>query len=215
MEWTERATDSLPARLFLLGCDVGAERVKWGDELGYAVRAGVLAELAARGCLREEGRKARPVGDRRTGDPVLDGVLREIADLPRPKRWSALVRRERRQTCLALEGQLAKSGVISVESRTLRRKRITVHERDLPGRLRAEAVATLTGEETVGQVEPLRAALASMAALAHLCPELNWRVRYANRRRLKELTERAGPAGHGLKKALDARRAANNGGGGG
>jgi hypothetical protein len=209
----ERVTDSLPARLFLLACDVEGERVKWGDELGYAVRAGALAELEARGCLRDEGGKARPVGDRRTGDAVLDGVLRGITDHPRQRRWRTLVQRERRQTCLALEGQLAKSGVISVERRALRRKRITVHERDLPGRLRAEAVATLTGSEPVERIEPLSAALASMAALAHLCPELDWRVRYANRHRLKELTKQAGVAGKGLKKALDARRAANNSGG--
>ncbi|OEV11416.1 hypothetical protein AN220_30585 [Streptomyces nanshensis] len=64
----------------------------------------------------------------------------------------------------------------------------------------------------MARVEPSRAALASFAALARLCPELGWRVRHQNRRRLKELTARAGVAGPALKKAMDARAAANNAG---
>ncbi|MGP3987419.1 GOLPH3/VPS74 family protein [Streptomyces sp. 3N207] len=208
-------TDNLPARLFLLACDVDKEQLKWGDELGYAIRAATLAELEARGCLKDDKGKARPAGDHRTGDPVLDGALRTIAEYPRARRWSTLVQWKRRETCLAVEEQLAGAGIISVESRTLRRKRIVVRDRSLPGELRKEAVATLTGTEPVAGIEPARAALASFAALTRLCPELSWRVRYQNRRRLKELTARAGVAGKALKKALDERAAASSGSGGG
>ncbi|MGP3975551.1 GOLPH3/VPS74 family protein [Streptomyces sp. 8N114] len=207
------ATDNLPARLFLLACDAEKERLKWGDELGYAIRAATLAELEARGCLKDDKGKARPAGGHRTGDPVLDGALHSIAEHSRARRWSTLVQRERRETCLAVEEQLAAAGIISVESRTLNRKRIIVSDKSLPGELRREAVATLTGTEPVARIEPTRAALASFAALTRLCPELSWRVRYQNRRRLKELTARAGVAGDALKKALNARAAASSGGG--
>ncbi|MGI5352714.1 GOLPH3/VPS74 family protein [Streptomyces sp. CA-250714] len=202
----------MPARLFLLACDVGKEQLKWGDELGYAIRAGTLAELEARGCLKDDKGKARPAGGHRTGDPVLDGALHSIAEYPRARRWHTLVQWKRRQTCLAVEEQLTEAGIISVESRTLRRKHITVRDRSLPGQLRAEAVATLTGTEPVAQIDPARAALASFAALARLCPELGWRVRHRNRHRLKELTARAGVAGPALKKALDVRGAGGDGG---
>lgn len=204
--------DSLPARLFLLACEVEKEQLKWGDQLGYAIRAGTLAELEARGCVADDRGKVRAVGGRRTGNPVLDGALRVIAEHPRARRWHTWVQRERRQTCLAVEEQLADAGVIRVESRALRRKRITVRDQSLPGALREEAVATLTGGEPVARVEPSRAALASFAALARLCPELGWRVRHQNRRRLRELTARAGVAGPALKKAMEARAAANNAG---
>ncbi|MBQ1158389.1 GPP34 family phosphoprotein [Streptomyces sp. A73] len=205
-------TSSLPARLYLLACDVEKDQLKWGDELGYAIRAATLAELEARGCLKDDKGRARPAGGHRTGDPVLDGALRSIAEHSRARRWRSLVQRERRETCLAVEEQLSGAGVVSVERRTLRRKRVTVRDRGLPGALRAEAVATLAGTEPVGRVEPARAALASFAALARLCPELNWRVRHQHRRRLKELTARAGVAGPALKKALDMRAAANSSG---
>ncbi|MGY1436044.1 MULTISPECIES: GOLPH3/VPS74 family protein [Streptomyces] len=208
----EQIPGSLPRRLFLLACDVEKERLKWGDELGYAIRAATLAELEARACLKDDRGKARPVGGgRRTGDPVLDGALRSVEGHSRARRWHTLVQKERRETCLAVESDLVGAGLISVASRTLRRKEITVRDKRLPGLLRAEAVATLTGSDPVDRVEPSRAALASFAALARLCPELSWGVRHRNRRRLKELTARAGVAGPALKKALDARTAAASG----
>lgn len=203
--------DSLPRRLFLVACDAEREVLTRGDGLRYAVTAGALAELEVRGFLKDDRGKARPVGSRRTGDPVLDAVLRRIEGYWRPRRWRALVSKERQETCQAVEEDLTRSGLVSIRSRPLRRKQVTVRDGQLPGALRAEAVTTLTGSEPVDTVEPSRAALASFAALARLCPELGWGVRHRNRRRLKELTARAGAAGPALKKALDARQAAANG----
>ncbi|MBE9498751.1 GPP34 family phosphoprotein [Streptomyces sp. GKU 257-1] len=85
--------DSLPARLFLLACEVEKEQLKWGDQLGYAIRAGTLAELAARGCVADDKGRVRAVGGHRTGDPVLDGALRVIAEHPRARRWHTWVQR--------------------------------------------------------------------------------------------------------------------------
>ncbi|GEB53089.1 hypothetical protein SCA03_56400 [Streptomyces cacaoi] len=204
----ERVTDSLPARIFLLACNPDKERRAWGDTLGYAVRAAVLVELAERGCLSDADGKARPVGDRRTGDPVLDAVLRGLAEHGRPRRWRTLVARARRQTLQSLEEQLVTAGEIRVERRALRRDRVVLREPGLPGRLRAEALETLESSTPVEQVPRAEAALAAMAALGKLAPELNWQVRHRNRKRIKELTKRGGPAVTGLKKALDSRNAA-------
>ncbi|MDJ1136139.1 GOLPH3/VPS74 family protein [Streptomyces iconiensis] len=209
-------TESLPAQLFLLACDPEKEKVTGRDSLGYVVRAAALAELEIQDCLRDDGGKAR-ARDRRTGDAFLDGVLRGIAAQPRPRRWKTLVAKERRQTLDALESALESAGLISVERRTLRPRRVRARDRELPQRLRAQAAGILCGDVPVSQVEPRQAALTAMAALGKLSPLVTWRDRHQHRHRLKELTAAAGPAGPALKKALDARNAAvaSSGGGGG
>ena len=210
-----RVTDTLPARLFLLACDVRTGRRTGGAEFGYAVRAAALSELLERGCLRDENGRARPVGDRRTGDPVLDGVLRELAGSGRPGKWHRLVQRKRKDTCLTLEQQLEAAGAIKVVRGVLGRKRFRVADPALTARLRAEAQATLLDGEPVAAIPRPLAALTAMAALTHLSPELSRRVTFTNRKRLKELLRHTGVTGGALKKALDARKAAMSAGDGG
>ncbi|GAA2091317.1 hypothetical protein GCM10009801_57100 [Streptomyces albiaxialis] len=210
-----RVTDTLPARLFLLACDAQKGRLTGGAEFGYAVRAAVLSELEERGCLRDEGGRARPAGDRRTGDPVLDGVLREIAGYGRLRKWHWLVHRKRRDTCLALEQQLESAGMIKIGRGTFGRKRFQVADPALTERLRADAETALLDGGPVKAVPRPRAALTTMAALAHLSPGLSRWVTAKNRKRLKELIQHTGVTGIALKKALDSRKAAMSSGGGG
>lgn len=212
----ESFTETLPAQLYLLACDPDKERVIHRDNLGYVVRAAALAELEARGCVTDDGGKVR-ARDRRTGDGFLDGVLRGVAAQSRPRRWKTLVAKDRRQTLLALERALEKAGLVSVERRALRLTRVRARDVELPARLRAEAARVLGGEVPVAQVPPRQAALAALSTLGKLSPSVTMRERHRNRARLKELTERVGPAGRALKKALEARdaAAASSGGGGG
>lgn len=211
----ESATESLPARLYLLACDVERGRLLGGDELGYAVRAGALAELEARGCLTDRDGRAVPRPGARTGDPVLDAVLRIVPS--RPRKWKSLVAHDHRRTRLLVEGQLEKAGAITVEKRPWHRKRVRVRNKTAPERLRAEAAEVFFGTGPVGEIPPLGAALAAMAALARLSPEFSLRARIRQRGRLGELVRRAGVTGPALKSALDTKRAAaaNAGGGGG
>lgn len=202
----ESLSESLPAQLFLLACDCDKERVLSRDVLGYVVRAAALAELEARGCLADDGGRAK-AHDRRTGDAFLDGVLRGVAAESRPRLWKTLIAKERRKTLLALERALEQAGFVSVEYRTWRFTRVRVQDGELPGRLRAEAAGMLGGEIPVARVRPRQAGLAAMSTLGRLSPLVTMGDRHRNRRRLKELTERAGHAGPALKKALDARNA--------
>lgn len=200
---------SLPVELYLLACDTAKDRVTQRDVLGNVLRAAVLVELTERGCLTDEDGKARTVGDRRTGDPLLDEALRAIAAENRPRRWKTLVQRSRKQAFQAVEQQLERERVISVERHTLRSDRVAVKDPRLVKGLRAEAVETLTSARPVKDFTPRQAALAALAALGRLPTVTSGKDRRHHKDRIKALTERAGEAGPALKKALDAMQVAS------
>ena len=193
---------SLPAELYLLACDTERERLTKRDVLGSVLRAAVLIELTDRGCLTDEDGRARTVGDKRTGDPLLDEALRGIAAERRPRKWKALVQKERKQTFQAVEQRLEKERMIRVERRTWLSDVVVVKDTALVKRLRAEAVETLTGGRPVGQFTTRQAALTALAAVGGLPTVTSGKDRREYKDRIKALTERAGEAGPALKKAL-------------
>jgi hypothetical protein len=203
MDATHRSApeQSLPGALYLLACDVEKGKLGRRDVLGHVLRAAVLVELTERGCLTDADGKARAAGDRRTGDPVLDGALREIA-ADKPRKWKSLVERRRKETFQEVEQQLVRAGTIGVEHRTWLSDRVGVRDTALVKRLCADAVDTLHSETPVEQVPPRQAALVALAGLGNLPSVLSGRERRQYKKRLKALTERAGEAGPALKKAL-------------
>ena len=201
--------DCLPAKLYLLAWDAGRRRVRGGEVLSYVLRAGILAELHQRGCLTDRDGRA-VVADRRTGDPMLDWVLRDLAARPRPKRWKALVQRDRRRSRQAVERQLEATGAIRVERRTLLPDRVLVERPEVVRQLRAEASGPLFDHAVpVPQIPRQQAALTVMAAVGRLPDVFTGRDRWRNRGRLKELTAYSGVVPRALKKALTERAAGN------
>lgn len=203
MDRTDKNQRTLPEELYLLACDIEKEKLTKRDVIGNVLRAAVLIELTDRGCLVDDDGKARPAGDRRTGDPVLDAALRAIAEDRRPRKWKALVQQQRKQNFQAVEEKLERDRVISIERRTWRYDRIEVKDTALAKRLRAEAVETLTSGRPVEEFSTRQAALTALAAVGGLPTVTSGKDRREHKKRIKALTERAGQAGPALKRALD------------
>ena len=107
---------TLPAWLCLLGWDTDKQRFAQGQELSYVVRGAALVDLSLRGCIRDDEGKVKASGSKRTGDRVLDDVLRQISE-ERPRSWGAWVRRGARTTLAGVQDQLASARIASVEQR--------------------------------------------------------------------------------------------------
>ncbi|SCK56866.1 Golgi phosphoprotein 3 (GPP34) [Streptomyces sp. WMMB 714] len=193
---------TLPAEIYLLACDLDTEKLTKRDVIGNVLRAAVLVELTDRGCLTDDGGKARTMGDRRTGDPVLDDALRGIA-ADKPRKWKALVQLHRKQGFQAVEQQLERARLIAIERRTWRYDRIVVKEQALVKRLRAEVVETLTSGRPVKDYSTRQAALTALAAAGRFPTVISGKDQREHKKRIEALTERAGEAGPALKRALN------------
>ena len=71
--------DDLPCLMYLLAHDQAAEGPYDRPRTQLLLRAAALIDLALRGRLREDGGTVTVHGVEPTGDPVLDGVLRDAA----------------------------------------------------------------------------------------------------------------------------------------
>ncbi|HEY0806515.1 MAG TPA: GPP34 family phosphoprotein, partial [Pseudonocardiaceae bacterium] len=107
---------TLPVTLCLLAWDTGKQRFAQGGELRFLLRGAALADLSLRGCVSDDEGKVRPSGTKRTGDRVLDDMLREIGD-DRPRTWRAWVHRHAGRTTTAVQDQLASAHIVAVENR--------------------------------------------------------------------------------------------------
>lgn len=201
---------ALPAALYLLACDANKGRLTRRDVMGNVIRAAALVELTERGCIADEQGKVCPAGDRRTGDPVLDSLLREM-DGRRLRRWRTHVDRHPKDALRSVEERLEREQAIAVERRALLPDRVRVRDKEAVERLRAECAEVLTGPRPAAEYAPRQAALVALAAAARLNTVLPTGERFHHRRRIKELTERAGPAATALKKVLERKRAAASG----
>lgn len=202
------APDTLPAKLYLLAWDPDRQRLSHRDDLGYLLRGAILADLSLRGCVRDEDGDVRASGTRRTGDRVLDDMLREINE-DRPRGWGAWVRRRAGATLIAVEDQLAAAGVVKVDERRVlglfRRRRATVTE---PAALRAAVRDAALGNRPVSSVADADAALVALAATGDLRTVLSRRERKDNAERITACTERCGKAAPALRRVLTSVKAA-------
>src|SRR5258707_1327137 len=108
---------SLPALLYLLSIDLDRHKLADRKKTGYIVRAAALVDLSLRGNLTADADgTVRIRGHAPTGDPVLDTVLRGIAD-DHHRSWKDWIRRHDHETLDALEDQLISAGAVSVERR--------------------------------------------------------------------------------------------------
>jgi hypothetical protein len=200
--------DTLPAKLYLLAWDPDRQRLSHRDDLGYLLRGAILADLSLRGCVRDEDGHVRASGTKRTGDQLLDDVLREMSE-DRPRGWGAWVRRRARATLIAVEDQLAATGVVTVDTRralgVFPRRRAMVTE---PAALRAAVRDAALGNRPVSSISDTDAALVALAATGDLRTVLSRRERKDNAERIEACTARCGKAAPALRKVLTSVKAA-------
>ncbi len=217
---TRSQPKTLPAKLYLLACNPVGERLSSGRELGILLRGAALADLSMRKFLRDDTGKALASGTKRSGDPVLDEILREISEAP-PRSWSAWVRRGGRATVRAIEQQLESTGLISV--RQLRvfglfpARRISVMEPGMVEELRERLRNTLEGAQKAEDVDKFDAALVSLAAAGSLRGALSRKEERGYAGRINELTARCGAVAPSVARVIrqvKAARAATYAGGG-
>lgn len=193
--------DSLPAQLYLLAYDPDKGRIRQHQGFDHGIRAAVLADLIQRGALRDHDRKPEVVGDHRTGDPVLDGVLASIADR-RSRNWKSWITRDRKGTSRQVRDQLESAGLIKVNSRALLSDQETVTDVAMVEALQKQTIEVVKGSRPVKDIDDRAAALGALAALAEIRTICGRKELRHNRPRIVELASRTGPAGPALEKAL-------------
>lgn len=212
---TASLLDSLPGRLYLLACDPQRNRLRARPEFGVLLRGAVIAELNLRGLLAadetNDGR-VRTSGSGRTGDPLLDDVLRTIEE-SRPRGWSGWIRRGRRGVVRAVQQRLESLAVIQVSGGYFRR-RVVLTDPSAVAALRGSVRSVALGDAPVSAVPVSDAALVTLLAVGQLV--LSRREIRQFHGRLAELSDRGGEVVPALrsavKRARGARMAAYSGG---
>ncbi|HEX5403716.1 MAG TPA: GPP34 family phosphoprotein [Pseudonocardiaceae bacterium] len=195
--------ETLPARIYLLACDVERHRVR-GQDIGLVVRGALLADLNMRGCLVEENGSVRSASSRRTGDPVLDDELRALGEHG-PRSWRASLRGGK-ATLAAVRDQLAAQQLISVE-RTRKlgifpATRVRLTDPAQVAALRESVRAAVFGTGPVSAVSTEDATLVALVAVGELGTVLSGKDRRTYQARIEEFTERGGSAVPALRKVL-------------
>ena len=204
---TASLVDSLPGRLYLLACDPQRNRLRARPEFGVLLRGAVIAELNLRGLLAADetnGGRIRATGSQRTGDPVLDEVLRTIEE-SRPRGWQALIRRGHHGLVKAVGRQLESLGVIEISSSFLRR-RVVLRDPAAAAALRDSIRTVALGDTPVQRVAVSDAALVTLLVVGQLV--LARKEIRQHRARLAELSDRGGEVVPALRSAVKAARGA-------
>ena len=209
------APDTLPATLCLLAWDADKQRFAQSQELGYVVRGAALVDLSLRGCLSDDEGKVRASGTKRTGDRVLDDVLRQISD-DRPRSWGAWVRRGARPTLTAVQDQLASARIASVDDRRVLGifpgRRVAVTDPAAVEAAQAALHKVVAGHEPVTERD---AAVVALVAAGDLRSALSRQERKEYGERVTACAEHAAPAVRKVLRGVkSARQNAHAGGGG-
>ncbi|MFE7030048.1 GPP34 family phosphoprotein [Streptomyces sp. NPDC057621] len=195
--------DDLACHLYLLAHDDAAEGPYDRSRTQLLVRAAALIDLAARGRLVENGGTVTVSGTEPTGDPVLDGVLRDAAG---GHGWKHLVRRHRKQTLIQVEDRLVEAGLLGVKvPRTpFGTRRLTVTDRAVPAALRTRVSAVLHADGPVREVPVADAALLALAAAGGIRSVVTRQDQKTFRARIDACTGCLAALAPGLEKAVRA-----------
>ena len=212
---------SLPAKAYLLACDVAKGKLRDRRRAGLLISGAALTDLVLRGRVADADGRVAPTGTGPTGDLVLDELLAEIAG-ETLRKWKWWVRKDARGTLEAVETQLDTAGVIELKTgRTLGlfpSRRPVVRDPAVVERLRALVDQALRGASPVSDVDAGDAALTSLVAAVELRDVVPGRDRRRYKERIEELSERGGDAVPALRKlfkelrAVRASAAASSGG---
>jgi len=199
----------LPERAFLIAYDVEKKKLTGGDSHGQLIRAAALVELTRAGRLVDENGKPRDAGGR-TGDPVLDAVLDQIAG-SKPRSWRHWVQKDAKLTYQSVRQRLADDRVISVTEGTVLgifpRKIVTVRDTRVVRELVAD-LRRVVLSPGAAPGDPLDALLVPLVAAVELNTVFSGRERREHRERVRDLAEAAGPAAKALRKVVESQQAA-------
>ncbi|MEU9990922.1 GPP34 family phosphoprotein [Streptomyces sp. NPDC048045] len=195
--------DDLTCLMYLLAHDDAAEGPYDRSRTELLVRAAALVDLALRGRLGEDGGTVTVSGTEPTGDPVLDGILRDAAA---GHGWKDLVRRHRRRTLTEVEDRLAAAGLLTVKASRTRfgTRRLTVTDRAVPAALRARLSAALHGDGPVREVPAADAVLLALAAAGGVRSVVSRQDQKTFRARIDACTGSLAALAPGLEKAVRA-----------
>ncbi|WP_020129766.1 GOLPH3/VPS74 family protein [Streptomyces sp. 303MFCol5.2] len=195
--------DDLACLMYLLAHDDAAEGPYDRSRTELLVRAAALVDLALRGRLREDGGTVTVSGAQPTGDPVLDGVLRDAAA---GHGWKHLVRRHRKRTLTQVEDRLAAAGLIAVRTPRTRfgTRRSTVPDPAVPAALHARVSAALHRNGPVTEIPAADAALLALAAAGGIRSVVSRQDQKTFRARIDACTGHLGALAPGLEKAVRA-----------
>ncbi|WP_097257871.1 GPP34 family phosphoprotein [Streptomyces sp. Ag109_G2-15] len=195
--------DDLACLMYLLAHDDAAEGPYDRSRTELLVRAAALVDLALRGRLGEVGGTVAVSGTEPTGDPVLDGVLRDAAA---GHGWKRLVRRHRKRTLTEVENRLAAAGLLTVKAPRAHfgTRRLTVTDRAVPAALRARVAAALHGDGPVQEIPAADAALLALAAAGGIRSVLSRQDQKTFRARIDACTGSLAALAPGLEKAARA-----------
>ncbi|MFJ4584111.1 GOLPH3/VPS74 family protein [Streptomyces echinatus] len=195
--------DDLTHLIYLLAHDPAAQAPYDRSRTALLVRAAALADLASRGRLGEDDGTVTVLGTRPTGDPVLDGVLRDAAT---GHGWQHLVRRHRKRTLTQVEDRLAAAGLLTVtEPRTpFGTRRLTVTDPALPAALRVRLSAALHGDGPARDIPATDAALLALAAAGGIRSVVSRRDHKTFRARIDACTASLATLAPGLEKTVRA-----------
>ena len=195
--------DDLPCLMYLLAHDDAAEGPYDRPRTQLLVRAAALIDLALRGRLGEEDGTVTVSGTKPTGDPVLDGVLREAAAA---HGWRHLMRSDRKRTLTQVEDRLAAAGLLTAkEPRTpFGTRRLTVTDRAVPAALHARVSAALHGDGPVREIPAADAALLALAAAGGVRSVVSRQDHKTYRTRIDACTGTLAALAPGLERAVRA-----------
>ncbi|GHE14026.1 GOLPH3/VPS74 family protein [Streptomyces alanosinicus] len=195
--------DDLPCLMYLLAYDDAAEGPYDRSRTELLVRAAALVDLALRGRLREDGGTVTVSGTEPTGDPVLDGILR---DAVAGHGWKRLVRRHRKRTLTQVEDRLAATGLLTVTAprAPFGTRRLTVTDPTVPAALRARVSAALNGQGPVQDIPAADAALLALAAAGGVRPVVTRQDQKTFRARIDACTQCLAALAPGLEKTIRA-----------
>ncbi|WSQ06730.1 GPP34 family phosphoprotein [Streptomyces sp. NBC_01231] len=195
--------DDLACRMYLLAYDDSAEGPYHRSRTQLLVRAAALIDLALRGRLREDGGTVTVTGTQPTGDPVLDGVLRDAAD---GHGWKHLVRRHRKRTLTQVEDRLVMAGLVTVKAPRTRfgTRRLTVTDPAVPAALRARVSVVLHGDGPVQEIPAADTALLALAAAGGIRSVVSRQDERTFRARIDACTGCLAALAPGLEKAVSA-----------
>ncbi|MFI1767576.1 GPP34 family phosphoprotein [Streptomyces sp. NPDC020800] len=194
--------DDLTCLMYLLAHDDAAEGPYDRSRTELLVRAAALVDLALRGRLGEDGGTVTVSGTEPTGDPVLDGILRDAAG----HGWKDLVRRHRRRTLTEVEDRLAAAGLLTVKAPRTRfgTRRLTVTDRAVPAAFRARVSAALHGDSPAREVPAADAVLLALAAAGGVRSVVSRQDQKTFRARIDACTGSLAALAPGLEKAVRA-----------
>lgn len=189
--------------MYLLAYDESAEGPYDRSRTELLVRAAALTDLALRGRPAEDDGTVTVSSTQPTGDPVLDGVLRDACG---GHGWKRLARRHRGRTLIEVEDRLVAAGILASRAPRARPggRRVTLHDRSASVAVRARVSAALHGDAPVHRIPVADAALLALAAAGRVRSVVSRHDRRAFRARIDACTGRLAALAPGLEKAVRA-----------